>query len=132
MTALGTASAAGFRPPLSRSLASWIETEIIVGNYPEDEALPSSSELAVIHDSSPSTTGKSLRLLSAQGFIHTRRGIGAFVSPGARERLRRHRREQFADRYLQPLLSEARRIDMDTATVLALITSREQELADGS
>ncbi len=112
-----------------RSLTSWLETGIIIGNYPEGTALPSSSELAVVHDLSPSTTRKPLKLLLSQDFVHARRGIVAFVSPGARERLRRYRREQLSDHYLQPLLSEARRIDIDTATVLALLTNREQEHA---
>lgn len=44
-----------------------------------------------------------------------------FVAVGARELLRRERQDVFADRYLKPLLIEARRLGLSPDDVIALI-----------
>jgi DNA-binding transcriptional regulator YhcF (GntR family) len=44
-----------------------------------------------------------------------------FVATGARQRLLARRRAEFTERYLEPLLSEAARLGIDTDELLALI-----------
>jgi DNA-binding transcriptional regulator YhcF (GntR family) len=46
-------------------------------------------------------------MLVDKGILAKRRGIGMFVEPGARELLT-ERRAAFADRFIQPLIAEAR------------------------
>ena len=63
-------------------------------------------------------------MLVDKGVLYKRRGIGMFVAPGARRRLLDERRQAFADRYVEPLLAEARKIGLGPADLGALILER--------
>ncbi len=60
-------------------------------------------------------------MLSDDGLLEKRRGIGMFVAPGARRRLLDERRRRFAERYVQPLVAEASRLGIDPDELVALI-----------
>jgi hypothetical protein len=47
-----------------------------------------------------------------------------FVAPGARERLLAERRAAFADRYVEPLLAEARKLGLGAEDLSDLIRDR--------
>ena len=63
-------------------------------------------------------------MLVDKGVLYKRRGIGMFVAPGARERLLAERRTAFADRYLEPLLAEARKLGLGPDDLSRLIRDR--------
>lgn len=111
--------------PLFIQIAENIEASILDGSLAEDEQAPSTNELAAFHRVNPATAGKGLNLLVDRGILVKRRGLGTFVAPGAQDLVRQERVEQFAQRYLDPLLSEARAIGLDTAAVLAMIRDRD-------
>ena len=46
-------------------------------------------------------------MLTDDGLLEKRRGIGMFVAAGARARLLAERRKRFAERYVEPLVAEA-------------------------
>ncbi len=48
-------------------------------------------------------------MLTDDGLLEKRRGIGMFVAAGARTRLA-ERRNRFAERYAEPLVAEANRV----------------------
>nr|WP_246875203.1 GntR family transcriptional regulator [Corynebacterium sp. Marseille-P3884] len=76
---------------------------------PGDRA-PSTNELAAFHGINPATARKGLTLLAEAGVLEKRRGIGMFVTEGARERIIGKRREDFAGAYAAPLIDEALRL----------------------
>ena len=53
--------------------------------------------------------------------LYKRRGIGMFVAPGARELLLAERRTAFADRFVEPLLAEARKLGLGADDLSRLI-----------
>ena len=53
-----------------------------------------------------------------------RRGIGMFVAPGARELLVSERRAAFADRFVEPLLAEARKLGLGPEDLAVIIRDR--------
>ncbi len=63
-------------------------------------------------------------MLTDKGVIYKRRGIGMFVADGARERLLGERRAAFADRYIDPLIPEARTLGLDADDLAALLAER--------
>ena len=71
-------------------------------------------------------------MLVDKGVLYKRRGIGMFVAPGARERLLSERRELFADRYLDPLLAEARKLGLGPDDLSRLIHDRAALARDAS
>ena len=96
--------------PLFVQIAEQIENDIISGRLPEESQVPSTNEFAAFHRINPATAGKGVNLLVDEGILYKRRGIGMFVSAGARERLVARRTAGFADEYVKPLLAEAAKL----------------------
>ncbi|GAA1703788.1 GntR family transcriptional regulator [Microbacterium sediminicola] len=105
-------------------IAESIEDSIVDGSLPEDSRAPSMNELAAFHHINPATAAKGLNVLVDKGVIQKRRGIGMFVTPGARDVLLTERRTAFADRFVEPLLAEARTLGLTPDDLSALIRSR--------
>ena len=103
-----------------RSPSSWPTTSSTAG-CAEGARAPSTNELAAFYRINPATAAKGINLLVDDGVLEKRRGIGMFVAAGAREQLRAHRRKQFAEQYLDPMLAEASRLGIDTDTLVSLI-----------
>lgn len=107
--------------PIFQQLAERIEDDIIAGHYPEDTQIPSTNEFAAFLRINPATAGKGVNLLVETGILTKKRGIGMFVTPGARQRLLAARRARFRDEYVAPLVAEAARLGIDPAELSAMI-----------
>lgn len=114
--------------PLFAQVAERLAREIADGGLDEGARVPSSNELAAFYRINPATAAKGINVLADDGLLEKRRGIGMFVATGARQRLLARRRAEFTERYVQPLLTEATRLGMDTGELIVMIkdTSRER------
>jgi DNA-binding transcriptional regulator YhcF (GntR family) len=115
--------------PLFVQIAEQIADDIVDGALAEGARVPSTNELAAFHRINPATAGKGINVLVDSGVVEKKRGLGMFVAPGARDRLRSERRARFAEQYVLPMLAEANRLDLDTPTLFALI--QESRLRNG-
>lgn len=107
-----------------QQIADTIADSIIDGTLPEETRAPSTNELAAFYRINPATAAKGINLLVDRGVLYKKRGVGMFVAEGARATLSARRQEAFADRYVTPLLAEARRLALTTEDVVALIHER--------
>ena len=105
-------------------IAERVEDAIIDGSLAEEQQAPSTNELAAFHRINPATAAKGVNMLVDKGVLSKRRGIGMFVAPGARELLLAERRTAFADRFVAPLLVEARKIGLSPDDLIALVSDR--------
>ncbi len=105
-------------------IAEQIEDSIVDGTLAEESQAPSTNELAAFYRINPATAAKGVAMLTDKGVLTKRRGIGMFVTAGAREQLRGERRSAFADHYIDPLLAEARTLGLTAADLAALLTER--------
>ncbi len=112
--------------PIFVQIAEQIESSIIDGSLAEDAQVPSTNELAAFHRINPATAAKGINQLVDDGILYKKRGIGMFVSSGARAKLRIRRREQFSDQYLRPLLVEAHKLGVSAAEVKEMIDTWEK------
>lgn len=110
--------------PLFLQIAELIENDIVSGLLPEESQVPSTNEFAAFHRINPATAGKGVNLLVDAGVLYKKRGIGMFVSAGARDRLIAQRRDRFTTEFIEPLLVEAEKLGIDTAQLTAMITAR--------
>jgi GntR family transcriptional regulator len=108
-------------------IAEGVEDSIVDGSLAEEAQAPSTNELAAFFRINPATAAKGVNMLVDKGVLYKRRGIGMFVAPGARERLLAERRSAFADRFIEPLLAEARTLGLGAEDLSRLIL----EHADG-
>ena len=105
-------------------IAESVEDSIIDRTLAEETQAPSTNELAAFYRINPATAAKGVNMLVEKGVLYKRRGIGMFVAPGARELLLEERRSAFADRYLDPLLAEARKLGLGPDDLSRLIRER--------
>ncbi|WP_228814212.1 GntR family transcriptional regulator [Nocardia flavorosea] len=114
--------------PLFLQIAEMIENSIIDRSLPEDTQAPSSNELAAFHRINPATAAKGLNQLVSDGILYKKRGIGMFVTVGARDALRLRRRERFAQLYIDPLIAEAGKLGVGIDELKAMLDQREGTL----
>jgi GntR family transcriptional regulator len=110
-------------------IAEGVEDSIIDGSLSEESQAPSTNELAAFFRINPATAAKGVNMLVDKGVLYKRRGVGMFVAPGARERLLAERRTAFADKYVEPLLAEARKLGMGPDDLSRLILDRADSVA---
>jgi GntR family transcriptional regulator len=113
-------------------IAESVENSIIDRSLGEEAQAPSTNELAAFYRINPATAAKGVGMLVDKGVLYKRRGIGMFVAPGARELLLEERRTAFADRYLDPLLAEARKLGLGPDDISRLIHDRAALASDSS
>lgn len=107
--------------PLFAQIAEQIAEDIAEGVLAEGERVPSSNEIAVYRRINPATAAKGINMLVDQGLLEKRRGVGMFVVPGARARLVAQRRDEFADRFVTPMVAEARRVGLDADALVEMV-----------
>jgi GntR family transcriptional regulator len=119
--------------PLFTQIAEQLAGEIADGSLSEGERVPSTNEFASFYRINPATAAKGINVLVDEGLLEKRRGVGMFVAAGARKRLLAKRRQQFADQYVEPLVAEARRLEIDADTLTTLVrNSLLRELTEGA
>ena len=113
--------------PLFVQVADRLAGEIADGGLAEGERVPSTNELAAFYRINPATAAKGINVLADDGLLEKRRGIGMFVADGARQRLLARRRAEFVSRYIDPMLTEAARLGIDTGELFDLIKDAGHE-----
>lgn len=88
-------------------ISQMIETDILRGILLEEERVPSTNELAKLYTINPATAAKGINLLVEDGILYKKRGIGMFVAPGAAQKIRLRRKQEFYQVHLAQLLAEA-------------------------
>ena len=104
-------------------IAEMIETDILRDILLEEERVPSTNELAKLYAINPGTAAKGVNILVDEGVLYKKRGIGMFVSAGAKEAILSRRKNEFYDNYVKKLLEEAASIGLGKEEVIQLIQS---------
>ena len=113
--------------PIFIQIAEQLENDIIDGTLPEGSQIPSINEFASFLRVNPATALKGVSRLVDDGFVEKRRGIGMFVTAGARERLVVRRRAEFSAQYLTPLLIEAEKLGIDIDDLADMLAALRSE-----
>jgi GntR family transcriptional regulator len=115
--------------PIFSQIADGLADDIAAGSLAEGERVPSTNELAAFYRINPATAAKGINVLTDSGLVEKRRGVGMFVSAGARARLLDERRKRFAVRYVEPMVAEANRLGIDADTLMSMV--RESDHVQG-
>lgn len=98
--------------PIYQQLADRLAAGLLDGQPPEGDAMPSVRQLAGDYLLNPLTVSRSLQALSEAGLLEARRGLGLYVTPGAREKLRAAERERFLTTEWPRLRARLKRLDI--------------------
>lgn len=82
--------------------------EILAGLYGDDDRIPSVREYAVLLQVNTNTAVKAYDALARDGIIYNRRGLGYFVSAGARDTIMQARRREFIEQTLPDVFRRMR------------------------
>jgi GntR family transcriptional regulator len=115
--------------PLFAQIADQLANQIADGGLTEGDRLPSTNEIATFHRVNPATAARALSILVDDGLAEKRRGVGMFVTKGARARLVRARRREFSERYVRPMVVEGVRLGLEVESLLTLV---REELASAT
>jgi len=102
-------------------IARMLEDDILRGVYREEEQVPSTNELAREYNINPATAAKGINLLTAEGILYKRRGIGMFVAKGAEETVKQKRKAAFYDGYIKPLVKEGASLALTREELVAML-----------
>lgn len=87
-------------------IADRLCNEILQEKYAEDERVPSVREYAAEVEVNVNTMMRSYEYLQQQEIIYNKRGIGYFVSPGAKERIYTSQKESFMTEELNEIFKQ--------------------------
>lgn len=115
--------------PIYLQLKEYIEGEILEGRLGDDEQIPSTNELAAFFGINPITALKGVTMLTDEGILYKKRGVGMFVNPGACKVIQRQYRATLADESILPLVRRARLLGMTSSELTEAIakTWEQQE-----
>lgn len=107
--------------PIFMQIANEIEDAIFTGIYAEEGQIPSTNEISAIFNINPHTVLKGMNILVSAGLIYKKRGIGMFVSEGAKKKITEKRKSEFYSRFIIPLIRESEKLAIDEAEIQSLI-----------
>ena len=109
--------------PIYIQIAEEIEDAVLSGAFPEESQVPSTTEISTTYRINPATVLKGMALLTDEGVLYKKRGLGMFVRAGAPEQIREKRRRMFYETYIVSLLEEAGKLGIDKEELIRLIES---------
>jgi GntR family transcriptional regulator len=112
------------RSPIYRQIANQIKADVLNGTLKGDEQVMSTNEYASFYRINPATAAKAFQLLVDEEVLYKRRGIGMFVSPDAHSRLQSEHRQRFFSDVVDPMLAEAKALDLPIAEIIAHLERR--------
>lgn len=101
--------------PIYQQLADILSARLLEGDPAEGDPMPSVRSLAGQFLLNPLTVNRALQALGDDGLVETRRGLGIYVRPGARQRLRAAERDRFLDTEWPRLRQRLKRLGLGPA-----------------
>ena len=98
--------------PIYIQMADRLCEEILSGVYKDDDRLPSVREYAVLLEVNTNTAVKAYEQLAREEVIYNKRGLGYFVTPGAKKQILKARKQEFMKERLPELFRQMRLLDI--------------------
>jgi DNA-binding transcriptional regulator YhcF (GntR family) len=92
--------------PIYIQMADRLCDEILSGVYQDDDRIPSVREYAVLLEVNTNTAVKAYEQLARGEVIYNKRGLGYFVTPGAKKQILKVRKQEFMKERLPELFRQ--------------------------
>ncbi len=107
--------------PIYLQLAEAIEDNILKGVFEEEEQIISTTEISLRFKINPATAGKGINILVDEGILYKKRGVGMFVSTGAKDKILSKRKEHFYESFIKTLMEEASKLNISKGEIIEMI-----------
>jgi GntR family transcriptional regulator len=114
--------------PIYVQIAEWIETEILNGNFQTDDKVYSQYKLAEIFTINPATAAKGLTILSDEKILYSKRGLGKFVTPEARQLILDKRKNHTLKGLLDEVALEAARLSVGESELQEMLRESMEKI----
>jgi GntR family transcriptional regulator len=104
--------------PVYVRLRETIADAILAGEYSDGDPLPSVRAFAAEQQANPLTVAKAYQGFQDEGLVIVRRGVGMFVAPGARAKLRDSERTRFVREEWPEIRARMRRLGIEPAELI--------------
>ncbi|MYM37989.1 GntR family transcriptional regulator [Duganella qianjiadongensis] len=104
--------------PIYRQLKERVVGMMLDGVLRPGDALPSVRQIAAEYQLNPITVSRAYQELVDETLVEKRRGLGMYVTEGARDKLLASERERFLREDWPAMLERIRRLGLDAATLL--------------
>ena len=92
--------------------------EILADKYKDDDRIPSVREYAVLLEVNTNTAVKAYDELARANIIYNKRGLGYFVTPGAKKQILKERKQEFMQERMPELFRQMRLLDISIDDVV--------------
>ncbi|EGT5230354.1 GntR family transcriptional regulator [Clostridioides difficile] len=113
--------------PIFIQIARAIEDEILSNGIKEEEQVPSTTELSKLYKINPATVLKGINILVDKNILYKKRGIGMFVSDGAKTIIKEARKENFKHNFVKNLLQEANKLEINREELVGIIINFKED-----
>ncbi|MCM3739488.1 GntR family transcriptional regulator [Oceanobacillus luteolus] len=107
--------------PIYLQVREQIEDQIINKQLQAGDQAPSINQLVNFFKINHQTVSKGVNQLVEEEILYKKRGIGMFVSEGAREKLLVKRRQLFIEDHIVNLVQEAKKLEITDEEILKFI-----------
>ncbi len=107
--------------PIFIQIAEWLEDAIMSNAFEEESQIPSITEISVMCKINPATALKGINMLVDKDIVYKKRGLGMFVKEGAVNKLMKERKNMFYESYIEVLLQEARKLNLNKEDIMEMI-----------
>ncbi len=111
--------------PIYRQLRERVVAMILDGALKQGDALPSVRQVAADFQINPITVSKAYQELVDENLVEKRRGLGMYVTEGARDALLKSEREHFLNEEWPALFARMQRMGLDLETLLGKARRKE-------
>jgi len=105
--------------PIYLQIKEEIEEAIIAERIAEGEQIQSIRALSAVYQVNPNTISNAYAELEASNIIFKKRGLGFYVTEGARKILIKEKRYEFIKKDLITLVEKAKVVDIDLEMIVA-------------
>src|SRR5690625_2260459 len=107
--------------PIYIQVREKIEDQIINNQLKKGEQAPSTNQLVNFYKINHATVSKGIAQLVDEGILYRKRGIGMFVTVGARDKLIEQRKKSFVEDYIVKLVHEAHKLNITESEIMEYI-----------
>ena len=107
--------------PIFIQIARAIEDEILIDGIGENEQVPSTTDISKTYEINPATVLKGMNILVDQEILYKKRGRGMFVAEGAKEIIKKARKEKFINESLVSFMEEAKKLGISREELIDII-----------
>ena len=104
--------------PIYLQMVDRLCDEILSGVYQDDDRIPSVREYAVLLEVNTNTAVKAYEQLAREEIIYNKRGLGYFVTPGAKKQILKARKNEFMKERLPELFRLMQLLDISIDDVV--------------